>query len=368
MGHRMVRTGVFAAAAALALPVLALPALADGDQVRLDTSLYLLGRSADQAAYEVTVRPSAGTAHQARLQLAADAPADWASYTPPCHPSLRDGARLECSLGDLSGPSAVRLTLSIPAGAGRLGLLAITDAGNAVLQENAVTIPAAPAAAPPPSPPKGEVRQAAPRPPHPPPRPVRPPAPRAPAPYVPPAQPQYGTSSGGPASGYGSGLGAATGPGLTSNSGTGLSSGYGSGLGSGSGSTSSSGLTSGTSADSGTPPGAEAVPGLPTATASPLLPSVASPAASPTPAASEPPDTSQLSLVTASDVPGGHAAWVKVLGIVVVAEVAVLWLATSLGLWRRRMAAAANRPAGHRGMRRVAGRLAASLRHLRFRR
>ena len=74
-----------------------------------------------------------------------------------------------------------------------------------------------------------------------------------------------------------------------------------------------------------------------------------------------------MSLVTASDVPGGHAAWAKVLGIVVVAEAAVLWLATSLGIWRRRTAAV-QAVAGRHRMRRLAGRIAASVRRLSFRR
>jgi hypothetical protein len=71
-------------------------------------------------------------------------------------------------------------------------------------------------------------------------------------------------------------------------------------------------------------------------------------------------------LVTAADVPGGHSAWVRVLGVLLVAEAFVLWLAAGLGLWRRRAALSAGRVIAGSG--RLAGRIAASLRRRSFRR
>jgi hypothetical protein len=35
--------------------------------------------------------------------------------------------------------------------------------------------------------------------------------------------------------------------------------------------------------------------------------------------------------------PGGRESWARALAVVVIAEAAVLWLAASLGLWRRRL-------------------------------
>ncbi|HXA63006.1 MAG TPA: hypothetical protein VNW94_27995 [Streptosporangiaceae bacterium] len=49
-------------------------------------------------------------------------------------------------------------------------------------------------------------------------------------------------------------------------------------------------------------------------------------------------DTAPMGLTTVSEVPGDQASWLRVLGVVVVAEVTVLWLAAGLGLWRRRVA------------------------------
>jgi hypothetical protein len=47
-------------------------------------------------------------------------------------------------------------------------------------------------------------------------------------------------------------------------------------------------------------------------------------------------DPPQLSLVRADPVAGSRRAWVTVLGITIVFETAVLWLAACLSLWRRR--------------------------------
>jgi hypothetical protein len=97
-----------------------------------------------------------------------------------------------------------------------------------------------------------------------------------------------------------------------------------------------------------------AAPGLPNAANGPVLPQLTTPGAAPFVATPSPapstspsgPDTSQLSMITSAEVPGSRASWVRVLGVVVVAEVAVLWLATTLGLWRRRSAVAAAVRAG----------------------
>jgi hypothetical protein len=48
-------------------------------------------------------------------------------------------------------------------------------------------------------------------------------------------------------------------------------------------------------------------------------------------------DPPQMSIVQADPVPGSRRAWVTVLGITIVFETAVLWIAACLGLWRRRM-------------------------------
>jgi hypothetical protein len=70
-----------------------------------------------------------------------------------------------------------------------------------------------------------------------------------------------------------------------------------------------------------------------------VLPDLAGPspgAASPggqDPATIDPP---QMSIVRADPVAGSKRAWVTVLGITIVFEAAVLWLAACLSLWRRR--------------------------------
>ena len=357
MRNGLIRAGLLAGTV-LVPPVLALPTLAE--DVRLDTSVSLLDRSADQATYEISVRPDRGTARTVHLDVAADAPASWQSYDGGCRPSPRGGIRLACALGDLTGPAAVRVTLSIPTVAGGVGLLAIAAADNAAGQESVVAIPPVPSPSPVARSSKDapEVRR--------PPVPTRPhqdgqSAPRPRVPYVPQTPlggPRYSQPGAVPSSG-GSGAG-------TSSDGWGMG---GSGLGgSGAGSvetgSAGSGLRPGLSGVAGSPamPGAQ-LPNL--STTGPLVAAPA-PSASPGQAAASAPDTSQLSLVTATNVPGGHTAWVRVLGIVVAAEAAVLWLATTLGLWRRRMAGAAAAAPGP--VRRAAGRIAASLRRLPFRR
>ncbi|MGI8334925.1 hypothetical protein ACRYCC_33650 [Actinomadura scrupuli] len=54
-------------------------------------------------------------------------------------------------------------------------------------------------------------------------------------------------------------------------------------------------------------------------------------------AAQEPDDTAPMSLATGPQLPDGRWSWTRALAVVVVAEAAVLWLAASLGLWRRRL-------------------------------
>jgi hypothetical protein len=44
-----------------------------------------------------------------------------------------------------------------------------------------------------------------------------------------------------------------------------------------------------------------------------------------------------MSLTTVPQLPDGQEPWARALAVVVVAEAAVLWLAASLGLWRRRL-------------------------------
>jgi hypothetical protein len=51
----------------------------------------------------------------------------------------------------------------------------------------------------------------------------------------------------------------------------------------------------------------------------------------------EPDDTAPMSLTTEPQLPDGRWSWTRALAVVVVAEAAVLWLAASLGLWRRRL-------------------------------
>jgi hypothetical protein len=47
-------------------------------------------------------------------------------------------------------------------------------------------------------------------------------------------------------------------------------------------------------------------------------------------------DPPQMSIVRTDPVAGSRRAWVTVLGITIVFETAVLWLAACLSLWRRR--------------------------------
>jgi hypothetical protein len=51
----------------------------------------------------------------------------------------------------------------------------------------------------------------------------------------------------------------------------------------------------------------------------------------------DPDDSSPMSLTTVPEVPVGQGSWARALAVVVVAEATVLWLAASLGLWRRRL-------------------------------
>jgi hypothetical protein len=69
-----------------------------------------------------------------------------------------------------------------------------------------------------------------------------------------------------------------------------------------------------------------------------VLPEAASAMDGPQDAAgAQPEDTSPLSLTTVPQLSDGQQSWARALAVVVVAEAAVLWLAASLGLWRRRL-------------------------------
>jgi hypothetical protein len=72
------------------------------------------------------------------------------------------------------------------------------------------------------------------------------------------------------------------------------------------------------------------------------------------PSAVDPP---QVSTVRADPVAGSRRAWVTVLGITIVFETAVLWVAACLSLWRRRVAltqaASSGLTSGVRSVRRV---------------
>jgi hypothetical protein len=87
----------------------------------------------------------------------------------------------------------------------------------------------------------------------------------------------------------------------------------------------------------------------------PVLPPALPPAATPSLAPTLPPvpaagpvqpqvmDGSKLTMFEPAGTGGGGTPWVVVLAIALVAEVALLWVASCLGLWRRRLAARAGR-------------------------
>jgi hypothetical protein len=288
---------------------------AAAQEMRLTTSIALVGQSSVDdvgfATYAVTVRSDGGTARDTQVAVTALRPARWSSFPTSCHASQSPVARLVCALGDVTGSASVMMILQVPAEArisGRSGIVAVAGAANATRQSAAgaavplspwATVSAAPARATPSasaaSPATaatpsvtaavasgkrqtaqaaaGRKRTQAPR------RPVPPLAQRPMAPLVRPMTP----------------------PRLSLPS---------------------------------TPRG----PWLPTL--DPEAPFVAPPTPDLSTVPSEPQvpdDTSQMSLTTMPQTPGGRESWAKALAVVVIAEAAVLWLAASLGLWRRRL-------------------------------
>ncbi|MCW2938857.1 MAG: hypothetical protein JWN00_1842, partial [Actinomycetia bacterium] len=102
--------------------VLCMGAAHDAGDVRLATSIALIGQTVSGtdslATYAVTVRSDGGTAHGTELEVTTRRPAEWTDYAASCHQTLGidDGAdsRLICRLGDVAGPSSVRLTVRSP--------------------------------------------------------------------------------------------------------------------------------------------------------------------------------------------------------------------------------------------------------------
>jgi hypothetical protein len=80
-----------------------------------------------------------------------------------------------------------------------------------------------------------------------------------------------------------------------------------------------------------------AVPQVQLPEAAPLPEAIpVAPPLTPTP---QPGQTPAISMLTTSELGmGHHASWAPVLGIAIAAEVALLWVAACLGMWRRRMA------------------------------
>lgn len=335
------------------------PASAGG--VRLATKIAVLDRSTDGAntitRYSVTVGAEGGTAHDTELEVTTERPAEWHSYVGACKLLEPSGLRLLCDLGEVTAPASVQMTIAAPGNAAKdPSVVAVAGAANAQGQEFAGA--ATPLAAnrpqkalpdpmprawvdiqPPPVRTHRAVRWGT-RPrqaPHarakavppvqavppvravPPQRPAQQPKPQLlsqPQPFQPAPQPhpfqplaqqpiqlpfqqppfQQPRQQLEPPMPF-----APAAP----NTGAGL------------------------------------LPQLTPDGGAPLLAPSSLPLTGPARPGAANSDTSPLSMTTSAEVPGDRASWVKVLGVIVVAEVAVLWLATSLGLWRRRSEAAA---------------------------
>lgn len=318
--------------------------------VRLATKIAVLDRSTDGAntitRYSVTVGADGGTAHDTELEVTTERPAEWHSYVGACKLLEPSGLRLLCDLGEVTAPASVQMTMAAPGDAVQdPSVVAVAGASNAQSQEfatgatplvpgrpqkalpapvpelppvqthravqrgtrtrqapRAVARPAPTRAVPPvqavrPQRPAGRPEPQLPVQPQRPQLPVQPqPFPPAPQlhPFQPLAQqPQQQLGSPMPFAPAAPNTGAGLLPQLTPNGGA------------------------------------------------PLLAPSSLPPTDPAKLSAANSDTSPLSMTTSAAVPGDRASWVKVLGIIVVAEVAVLWLATSLGLWRRRSEAAA---------------------------
>ncbi|HEU5155958.1 MAG TPA: hypothetical protein VFU43_03110 [Streptosporangiaceae bacterium] len=330
---------VFGSAASVALPALSFPARnahAAAD-VRLVTTIATTARKVfgtkELIDFTVTVRALGGSARGVAVDAGIGPDGVWVAAPDNCVVHGR-GERLRCELGDVSGQAELDLVARVrhPLGASAPPtLVTVTTTSSAatgsISASPSVPVttsptdvprsrrPKAPAAAPRPSasPPRPAPRRpAAHRPPAP--RPSRradpnwearrppaapPPVPEVPAPAAPPAVPPGGVPPGPPAPGAEpTTLGAPPSP---------------------------------------SPPSVapDASPDL-----SLVLPNVdgGSPPAAELQASKDPTaiDPAQLSIVRADPVAGSRRAWVTVLGITIVFEVAVLWLAACLSLWRRR--------------------------------
>jgi hypothetical protein len=326
--------------------------------IRLKTSIAPVLQSSAEgirfAAYTVTVRSAGGTARDTRLAVTTQLPAQWSIFPANCQAVQGQGtegglsrgqatpdraARLVCALGEVTGRAKVAMTLQLPAGArvpGGLGIQAVASAANAAGRSTAsaavplrplATFASAPEGATPsvaaggpaagPGATPGRTTQAAAaRQRTPAASEVRPQARSREAPFsrsasaqallpaqrplVPPLVPLKPSELSAPA--------APTGPWLPTMN----------------------------------PKAPVRLPKTPHApsVSSPVTPALAVPQLPAVPqddGTQTPDDTSPMSLTTVPQVPDGQCSWARALAVVVVAEAAVLWLAASLGLWRRRL-------------------------------
>jgi hypothetical protein len=276
-------------------------------RIRLTTAIAPVLQSAVGgirfAAYTITVRSAGGTARGTRLAVTTRLPAQWSVFPANCRSAQLRSAHMACALGDVTRAAKVTMTLQVPVRAripGGLRIQAVTTAANVVTPSTAsAAVPLRPlaisASAPHPPTPSVPVAQAS-RSAHagafrPPQRPLVPP-PLA-SPLVPPRTSRQPTGPSTPA---------APGPWLPTMN----------------------------------PKAASAVP----VRSAPLIlpPGDSGRVAPQVPAGSRDVDgTPPMSLTTAPEVPEGQEPWARALAVVVVAEAAVLWLAASLSLWRRRL-------------------------------
>ncbi|HZB30881.1 MAG TPA: hypothetical protein VE465_12025 [Streptosporangiaceae bacterium] len=315
---------VVGCAAGVALPALfARPAWSAPKDLRLVTTIVTTARTvvgdAEFIDFTVTVRAIGGSARGVGVTAAIEPAATWVAVPSICRTG-RNGGRLRCALGDVSGRTDLDLAARVPRPPGPTAppvLVTVTTTSSATA-ETTVAAPSATSSARSPRSPVSAARppgsrrgashsagahqpKAAGRPGRPghrgdaPLRPGRPPAvpeppvaleppavppPVAPLPSVAPPPP--------PASGDAAAPGAAW------------------------------------------PSPSDPALVLPEAGTSPPA---AGPQAGQDPSMIDPP---QLSIVRAEPVAGSRRAWVTVLAITIVFETAVLWLAACLTLWRRR--------------------------------
>ncbi|WP_153533615.1 hypothetical protein [Actinomadura macrotermitis] len=357
--------------------------------VRLAATIAYAGRRTgggdEVVTYDVGVRPAGGVARSARLLLMAARPLTW-DFAPADCAAQNDDMPLHCDLGDLRGTRRLRVSLRVPGDRRISDTAGISDTGRArkvargrqapcvtivakadnVPQESVAgaTLPVVgpppgrppaeqPAAEKPKGPPGGKAKSPAaqpktaagdpavpetlPKAPAMPPKapvampkssaaepgtpPARPPSAKADAPAVRPRQEAGKHTAKAPAA-----------PPVAS-----------------------------TPRPVPVPPPAGTAPPLPEPpplpTSAPPLPPMDAPSTSPGGAAVRPPLTAlppappaargdQMTLISPSGTDaGGGTDWAVVLSITIAAEVALLWFAACLGLWRRRMALARTRTA-----------------------